>query len=303
MAPLPSARSRYDRTAVCRGQGWPIGRGAGTGVAPTIYPAPGFTTWCLNNGAVRRLTRYGAAVYFPGSSGNEGWDRREPWLDITDTKVEFALAVPRAAGAIIAAGVAGTPRADAGFAPTGPSSMPTTLSRGCPAIGLSRHRLLARSCAVRHRAATTVPTPAQLGPHGLLVPEATKPDVTFTLPPLKVRVSQGSGPAAAVDGALASLGVSGLVEPGDIAAAELVKMEPPYAFIGNDRVVGKMLRTAELTATTRPVANTGASSAPERSKAPGYKRLLEFLLRSPDRAGRLAPQCSRTENGQGGIRC
>jgi hypothetical protein len=37
----------------------------------SIYPAPSFTRWSLNNGAVRRLTRYGPAVYLPGSSGNE----------------------------------------------------------------------------------------------------------------------------------------------------------------------------------------------------------------------------------------
>jgi hypothetical protein len=38
---------------------------------PAIHPSPGFTRWGLNNGAARRLTRYGPAVYFPGSSANE----------------------------------------------------------------------------------------------------------------------------------------------------------------------------------------------------------------------------------------
>ena len=32
---------------------------------------PHFTKWGLNNGAVGRLTRYGPAVYFPGSSANQ----------------------------------------------------------------------------------------------------------------------------------------------------------------------------------------------------------------------------------------
>ena len=37
----------------------------------SIYPVPRSTRWSLNNGAARRLTRYGPAVYFPGNSSNE----------------------------------------------------------------------------------------------------------------------------------------------------------------------------------------------------------------------------------------
>jgi hypothetical protein len=37
----------------------------------SIYPLPRGDRWSLNNGAVRALTRYGPAVYFPGSTGNE----------------------------------------------------------------------------------------------------------------------------------------------------------------------------------------------------------------------------------------
>jgi hypothetical protein len=37
----------------------------------SVHPWPRFTRWGLNNGATRRLTRYGPAVYFPGSSANE----------------------------------------------------------------------------------------------------------------------------------------------------------------------------------------------------------------------------------------
>lgn len=37
----------------------------------SIYPAPRFTQWGLNDGAVRRLTRCGPAIYSPGSSANE----------------------------------------------------------------------------------------------------------------------------------------------------------------------------------------------------------------------------------------
>jgi hypothetical protein len=37
----------------------------------SIYPVPRGTRWSLNNGAARRLTRYGPAVYFPGNNSNE----------------------------------------------------------------------------------------------------------------------------------------------------------------------------------------------------------------------------------------
>ena len=37
----------------------------------SIYPVPRCTRWSLNNGAARRLTRYGPAVYFPGNNSNE----------------------------------------------------------------------------------------------------------------------------------------------------------------------------------------------------------------------------------------
>ncbi|MGH6898227.1 MAG: hypothetical protein ACREJ5_17040 [Geminicoccaceae bacterium] len=37
----------------------------------SICPVPGCTRWGLDNGDVRRLTRYGPAAYFPGRSANE----------------------------------------------------------------------------------------------------------------------------------------------------------------------------------------------------------------------------------------
>lgn len=37
----------------------------------SVYPWPRSRRWSLNNGATRRLTRYGPAVYFPGNSANE----------------------------------------------------------------------------------------------------------------------------------------------------------------------------------------------------------------------------------------
>ncbi len=45
---------------------------------------------------------------------------------------------------------------------------------------------------------------------------------------------------------IASLGAAGIDDPGDIAAAELITMTPPYAFIGDGRVVGFGFRSAVL---------------------------------------------------------
>ena len=45
---------------------------------------------------------------------------------------------------------------------------------------------------------------------------------------------------------MVSLGVSGLDDPGDMSAAEMLTMEPPYAFIGTGQVVGFAFRTAYL---------------------------------------------------------
>ena len=88
--------------------------------------------------------------------------------------------------------------------------------------------------------------PAKMDANGLLVPDTTKTDVVFNLPKVKLRVSQGSDTAAVLDVSLTSLGVAGLDDPGDLSAAELITMEPAYAFIGDGRVVGFAFRAAFL---------------------------------------------------------
>ncbi|MBN1237710.1 MAG: hypothetical protein JXB36_04365, partial [Gammaproteobacteria bacterium] len=174
-------------------------------------------------------------------------DRREPWLDITDTRVEFAMTVPRAAGAIIATGVAGIPGGDAAFQPVRdvldawdavPADAPPS---DYPGTGFVLDLVLA---GIELRPPFL--KPARMEPDGLLVPDTSRPDVVFHLPKIKLRVSQGSDAAASVDVSLVSLGVSGLDDPGDMSAAELITMEPAYAFIGTGRVVGFAFRSAYL---------------------------------------------------------
>ena len=174
-------------------------------------------------------------------------DRRDPWLDITDTRVEFAMTVPRAAGAIIATGVAGIPGTNASFQPVNdvlnawdaiPNDAPPS---DYPGTGFVLDLVLS---GIEFRPPFL--SPAKMESDGLLVPDTSRPDVVFHLPKVKLRISQGSDAAANVDVSLVSLGVTGLDDPGDLSAAELITMEPAYAFIGTGRFVGFAFRSAFL---------------------------------------------------------
>ena len=134
-------------------------------------------------------------------------DRSEPWLDITDTKVEFSMTVPRVAGAIIADGVTTIPGSDAAFAPVRdvldaldappidppPSDYPNTgfvLDIVLSGIEIRPPFLVA----------------AEMRPDGLLVPHSSRTDVVFHLPKIKLRLTQGTGPGAQTSVCLLSLG-------------------------------------------------------------------------------------------------
>lgn len=187
-----------------------------------------------------------------GAGNSEGHprnqpDRREPWLDVTDARVEFALTVPRAAGQIVAAGVASVPAGAGAFQPvrdvlagldSNPADAPPS---DYPGTGFSLDLVLA-GIEIR----PPFLEPAKMEANGLLVPDTSRPDVVFHLPRVKLRVSQGSDAAAALDVSLVSLGVSGLDDSGDLAAVEMLRMEPAYAFIGSGRIVGFAFRTAFL---------------------------------------------------------
>ncbi|WP_299046105.1 hypothetical protein [uncultured Tateyamaria sp.] len=187
-----------------------------------------------------------------GAANTEGHprnqpDRSEPWLDVTDTRVEFSMTVPRVAGTIIATGVGTVPGGDADFQPLRdvldaldappidppPSDFPNT--------GFTLDLVLA---GIELRPPFL--QPAEMRPDGLLVPHSTRRDVVFHLPKIKLRLTQGSDANAQVQVCLVSLGASGLDDPGALSAAELVTMEPHHAFIGPGRVVGFGFRSAYL---------------------------------------------------------
>ncbi|MEM8842445.1 MAG: hypothetical protein AAGD47_11785, partial [Pseudomonadota bacterium] len=91
---------------------------------------------------------------------------------------------------------------------------------------------------------------ARLLPDGRLVPVDGDDDVEITLPRFKLRLSQGSNIGDPLDISMLSLGASGLDDPGDLGVAELISMEPPYAFFGDSRQVGIGFQSAILDLST-----------------------------------------------------
>lgn len=90
-----------------------------------------------------------------GAANTEGHprtqpDRREPWLDITDTKVEFSLTVPRRASDIIATGEASIPGSDTDFQPVRDVLNAWDPARRCATLGLPGNRICAGPGAVRN---------------------------------------------------------------------------------------------------------------------------------------------------------
>ncbi|WP_299655917.1 hypothetical protein [uncultured Tateyamaria sp.] len=187
-----------------------------------------------------------------GAANTEGHprnqpDRSEPWLDITDTRVEFSMTVPRVAGTIIANGVATVSGGNAAFQPlrdvldaldTPPIDPPPS---DYPNTGFTLDLILA---GIELRPPFL--QAAEMRSDGLLIPHSQRSDVVFHLPKIKLRLTQGSDANAQVQVCLLSLGATGLDDPGALAAAELVTMEPNHAFIGPGRVVGFGFRSAYL---------------------------------------------------------
>ncbi|MBS1813314.1 MAG: hypothetical protein JSS87_00395 [Acidobacteria bacterium] len=173
--------------------------------------------------------------------------RRDPWLDLRDAHIEFELSAPRTASAKVTAAVLAL-GADAGFknaaavladydpntADAPPSDYPST------EFSLD---LLLTSVVLR--------PPFLVGarldePSGLLIEDTEHNRVTFTLPRIKVRLAQGSGANDPLTAQLLSAGAAGLDGNDDLGVAQLVTMDPPYAFIGPSKVVGIGFRSATL---------------------------------------------------------
>ena len=172
--------------------------------------------------------------------------RRDPWIDIRDSKIEFQLTAPRAASQKVSTAVAAIGPAS-GFANTAavitaydtnpfdapPSDYPSTEF----VLDFLLTSIVLRPPFLRG---------ATRQPDGQLVPDPAHEQVSFTLPRIKMRLAQGSGNNDPLTATLLSAGATGLDDPGDLAVAELIKMEPPYAFIGPSNVVGFGFRSGTL---------------------------------------------------------
>ena len=172
--------------------------------------------------------------------------RRDPWIDVGDAQIDFELSAPRVAsqkvaGAVLAiggaSGFADAAAALAQFGSNSPSALPTDYAGTAFTLDLVLTTIVLRPPFL---------IGAKLDPSGILVQDDNKHQVKFTLPKIKARLSQGSGLGDPLVATLLSLGTSGLDDRDDIGVAQLVTMDPPYAFVGPSKVVGFGFRSAAL---------------------------------------------------------
>src|SRR5207244_2131794 len=193
------------------------------------------------------------SVFAANAEGHPGDDpaRRDPWIDIRDTTIAFELTAPRRTSLKVDA--AETQLLGAGGAYTGakavldawdpppPPPARTGAQSDYPSTAFTLD-LLVTSVVLR----PPFLHGARLLDDGLLVADPARDKVTFTLPKLKIRFSQGTQPNDPINVNLLSLGASGLDDTSGPGVADLITMDPPHAFIGDSNIVGFGFRTAVL---------------------------------------------------------
>lgn len=187
--------------------------------------------------------------------------RRDPWFDLRDSHIDFELCVPRVASQKVFEAVNNIGMGNPNFAananvivaydqnvagnmpqaPAKPMPLPSDYPGTEFVLDMVFTGVVLRPPFLRG---------ANLDSSGQLVADPLNAQVKFTLPRIKFRLSQGSADADPLVVTLLSLGATGLDDPGDVAAAELVKMEPPYAFIGPSNTVGFGFRSGFLDLST-----------------------------------------------------
>ncbi|MEX5307027.1 hypothetical protein RF644_14875 [Kocuria sp. CPCC 205258] len=202
---------------------------------------------CEFNGSLRVDTTNGLSVEADVDEAAPAFDPadRGPVFDIRETAVDFELLVPRAGSALVAQGVTGlgTPAA---FAAT--RAALDVLANPAPGPAPGDYPATDFTLDLVLEAPKLRPPflqPAKLNELGLLSPDPDRSEVEITLPRLRFRISQAA-PGVRIE--LVSAGSTGLDDPGDIGVAELISMDPPYAFIGGrrDRMWGMGFRSATL---------------------------------------------------------
>ena len=191
--------------------------------------------------AIDGLVDEGAAPFDP--------NRRAEIFDLKETALEFELWVPRIGSNIIFQGAGNVD--DDNFDPV--QAVLDVWDAPPLDAPLSDFPNSAFTLDVILNAPTVRPPflqPAQMTAEGMLIPDDRYQEVTLTLPKLRFRFlhTDGDGQSSSLRFQLLPAGVSGLDDPGDVGIAELISMEPPYAFIGRsrDRTIGFGFRSAVL---------------------------------------------------------
>jgi large repetitive protein len=172
--------------------------------------------------------------------------RRDPWIDIRDAHIDFELSAPRTASQKVAnavtaigggGGFANAAAVLAAYDANPADAPPSDYANTEFTLDLMLTTVVLRPPFLLG---------AKLDPSGILVEDANKKQVKITLPKIKVRLTQGSAASDPLRATLMSLGASGLDDRDDFGVAQLITMDPPYAFIGPSKVVGIGFRSATL---------------------------------------------------------
>lgn len=168
--------------------------------------------------------------------------RRNPWIDIRDTRIEFQLTTQRTVSARATQAIGALPAGntknvlnayDPNTGDPPPSDFPSTEFR----LDFILTSVVLRPPFLRG---------AKRMADGQLVPDTENQEVRFTLPKIRLRLSQGPSNTDPLVASLLSVGAHSLDSPADLLVAELITMSPPYAFIGDSNVVGFGFRSAVL---------------------------------------------------------
>jgi hypothetical protein len=193
----------------------------------------------------KTMTLSWAAENTEGHPANDP-GRRDPWIDISDDQIVFELSAPRVASQKVAVAVAAIGNT-AGFA----EAAAVLSAYDSNALHPPPSDFASTEFTLDLLISTAVLRPpflrgAKLDPSGILAEDPTKAQVKITLPMIKLRLQQGSNANDPMVATLLSLGASGLDDQADFGVADLMTMDPPYAFIGSDDCVGIGFRTAIL---------------------------------------------------------
>ena len=199
---------------------------------------------CEVNGSLELLPASGALVAGDVDEAAPAHDpsRSDPVFDLRDTTVDFELFVPRQGSSIVRAAEASLPAGGDLLALLGVWNFSATPS-DYPATGFV-FDLIVNAPKIR----PPFLHPAKVSAIGVLEPDTSVREVAITLPRMRFRLSHGNADPSQLVLALVSAGVSDLDDPGSTGVAQLISMEPPYAYIGgaDDHTLGIGFRSATL---------------------------------------------------------